>query len=123
MWAENPAAYWTVVGLRLVRMTVLVAFAEELFWRGFLWRMISDPYRNFHQVPFAQRDWKSFVAVTALFTLIHSEPDRAAAVIYACIMGWLYLRTRSVGACVVAHAVSNLVLGIYILITRQWGFW
>jgi hypothetical protein len=28
-----------------------------------------------------------------------------------------------VGACVIAHAVSNLVLGIYVMKTRQWGFW
>jgi hypothetical protein len=33
------------------------------------------------------------------------------------------VRTKSLGACVVAHAVTNLGLGIYIMVTRQWGFW
>jgi hypothetical protein len=26
-------------------------------------------------------------------------------------------------SCVLAHAVSNLLLGLWIMQTRQWGFW
>jgi membrane protease YdiL (CAAX protease family) len=32
-------------------------------------------------------------------------------------------RTRSLASCVVAHAVTNLLLGLWIMATRQWGFW
>jgi quinoprotein glucose dehydrogenase len=32
-------------------------------------------------------------------------------------------RTRSLGACSLAHAVANLLLGLYVLRTGQWGFW
>jgi hypothetical protein len=32
-------------------------------------------------------------------------------------------RTRSVWACVVAHAVSNAVLAGYVLTTGDWKFW
>ncbi|MFN0130337.1 MAG: type II CAAX prenyl endopeptidase Rce1 family protein [Verrucomicrobiales bacterium] len=55
--------------------------------------------------------------------LSHTKPDYAAAVIYGSIIGWLYLRTKSVGACVIAHGVSNLLMGIYIMVTKQWGLW
>jgi CAAX prenyl protease-like protein len=123
LWQDQPAVYWGAVVMRFLRMVVAVAFAEELFWRGFLWRMISDPYRDFSGVPFAQWNWKSLVAVVALFTLAHTGPDRAAAFLYALIISGVYLRTRSVGACVLAHAVSNLILGVYVMMTRQWGFW
>lgn len=123
IWADSPGIYWSVVGIRLLRMTVAVAFAEELFWRGFVWRLASDPYRDFHKVPFAQPNWKSLAAVTALFSFSHMVPDRLMAAIWCLIISWLYVRTRSVGACVIAHAVSNLVLGIYVMVTKQWGFW
>jgi uncharacterized protein len=123
LWQDQPAVYWGVVIMRFLRMVVAVAFAEELFWRGFLWRLVSDPYRDFSVVPFAQRNWKSLAAVVALFTLAHLGPDQAVALLYALIISGLYLRTRSVGACVLAHAVSNLALGIYVMVTRQWGFW
>ena len=123
LWQDQPAAYWSVILLRFLRMTVAVAFAEELFWRGFLWRMISDPYRDFSVVPFAQRSWKALAVVVALFVSEHGTPDRAAALVYGLIISALYLRTKSVGACVLAHAVSNLILGLYVMTTRQWGFW
>jgi hypothetical protein len=32
-------------------------------------------------------------------------------------------RTRSLGSCILAHAVTNALLGAFILATRQWGFW
>lgn len=123
IWADSPGMYWSVVAMRLIRMTVAVAFAEELFWRGFLWRTVSDPYRDFHQVPFGLWNWKSLAVVVALFTFAHGTPDRLAAVVWCLIVSWLYVRTKSVGACVIAHAVSNFILGIYVMITRQWGFW
>jgi uncharacterized protein len=123
IWESNPFIYWSAVAVRLLRMTVAVAFAEELFWRGFLWRIVSDPYRDFHKVPFAQPNWKSLAAVTVLFSISHMGSDRFMAAIWCLIISGLYVRTKSVGACVVAHAVSNLLLGIYVMVTKQWGFW
>ena len=32
-------------------------------------------------------------------------------------------RTHSLSACVLAHAVTNLLLGLWIMHTGQWGFW
>jgi CAAX prenyl protease-like protein len=123
LWQEQPALYWSVIFARFVRMTIAVALAEELFWRGFLWRTLSDPYRDFSEVPFAQWSWKSFAAVVVLIVFAHMGPDRAAALLWGVLISLLYLRTRSVGACVVAHASANLLLGIYVMKTQQWGFW
>jgi hypothetical protein len=33
------------------------------------------------------------------------------------------VRTKSLAACVVMHAVANLLLGVYVVSTKQWGFW
>jgi hypothetical protein len=31
--------------------------------------------------------------------------------------------TRSIAQCIVAHSVTNLALGIYVLATGKWYFW
>lgn len=123
MWADSPRAWWSVVSLRFLRMTVAVPFAEELFWRGFLWRTVSDPYRDFQNVPFGQWRWRALAATVVFFALAHFGADWLVAAVWCLIVSALYVRTKSVGACVIAHAVSNLLLGIYIMVTRQWGFW
>jgi CAAX prenyl protease-like protein len=123
IWEDSPGLYWSVIIVRFVRMTVAAALAEELFWRGFLWRTVSDPYRDFSRVPFGQRSWKALGAVLVLFILEHQAPDRFAALIYCLIVSGLYVRTKSVGACVIAHGMSNFLLGLYVMVTKQWGFW
>jgi membrane protease YdiL (CAAX protease family) len=32
-------------------------------------------------------------------------------------------RTKSLSACVLTHATTNLLLGVWIMKTGQWGFW
>ena len=36
---------------------------------------------------------------------------------------WVAIRTKSLFACVICHAVANLLLGIYVTLTQQWGYW
>jgi len=45
------------------------------------------------------------------------------AFIWASLIYWLAVRTRSLFACVMAHAVANAVLGSYVLQTGYYGFW
>jgi membrane protease YdiL (CAAX protease family) len=33
---------------------------------------------------------------------------------------WLMVRTRNIWDCVVAHALTNLILGIYVVTTGTW---
>ena len=51
IWDSNPAAWWSALALRFIRMTLVVPLVEETFWRGFLWRTVSDPDREFHTLP------------------------------------------------------------------------
>ena len=39
------------------------------------------------------------------------------------LVSWLMNKTGSLWDCVVAHAVTNLLLGIYVLIFAQWHLW
>lgn len=116
-----PLAHWFTIALRFLRLVVVVPLVEEIFWRGFLLRYLID--EKFSRVPFGTFSWISFGAVTLGFTFTHSAPDWIAAFITGAVYNWLAYRTKSLGSCVIAHATTNLLLGLWIMMTKQWGFW
>lgn len=120
-----PAGKAVSIAMRLVRMVVVVPLVEEVFWRGFLMRYIVAEIRQtgWRRIAFGTHDWASFAVTTLAVTFIHNRPDWPAAFVWGALTYWLAVRTKSLGACVVMHAVGNLILGIYVLQTRQWGFW
>lgn len=120
-FAGQPAVYWSTVLLRFLRLVVVVPLVEEIFWRGFLLRFFIN--ERFTTVPFGTFSWMSFGAVTIGFTLMHSSADWPAAVITGVLYNLVAYRTKSLSSCVLAHAITNLLLGIWIMQTRQWGFW
>ncbi len=118
---ESAALWWSSVTLRFLRLVVIVPLLEEIFWRGFLLRYLIK--EDFTKVPFGAFSWFSFGVVTVMFGLAHFGPDFIPALITGAIYNALAIRTRSLTCCVLAHALTNLGLGIYIMQTGQWGFW
>ena len=107
-------------GSRFFGLVVVVPIMEELFWRSFLWRYFSDPDR-WESLPPGQYVPSAFWFVVFGFALAH--PEWLAAIICAAAYGWLLLRTKSLSACIVAHGLTNLLLGIYVVSTKQWIYW
>ena len=120
-FSESPALYWLTVVARFARLVVIVPLLEEIFWRGFLLRYLIR--EDFSSVPPGTYEARSFFGVAVLFMLVHSMPDWPAAFLTGIIYNAVMIRTKSLTACVAAHAITNLGLGIYIMITKQWGFW
>ena len=112
--------YWTV-SLRFTRLVVVVPIMEEVFWRGFLLRYLVR--EDFVAVPLGTFTWLSFGATAVGFMLEHTFPDYPAALVTGVLYNLVAVKTRSLPACIVAHAVTNLLLGAYIMQTHQWGFW
>ena len=121
IFADQPAAYWATVLFRFLRLVVIVPLVEEIFWRGFLLRYFID--EKFDRVPFGTFSWMSFAVVSIGFMFVHSMADWPAALLTGALYNFVAYRTKSLGACVLAHAVTNLLLGLWIMSTRQWGFW
>lgn len=109
--------------LRFLRAAVVVALVEEIFWRGFLMRFCRDWDGDFWKQPFGHRDWRSYLVVTGLFILAHSPPDRVGALVYGSLTWLLCVWSRSLGACVLMHAVANLLMGLYIMAWGKYGLW
>ncbi len=120
-FGDSGLAYWTTVILRFVRLAVVVPLLEEIFWRGYLLRVfIAYPFSS---VPIGTFTWRSFGIVTAGFCLEHQPADWPAAIAAGMLYNLVAYRTRSLSACVIAHAVTNLLLSFFVMRTGQWGFW
>jgi CAAX prenyl protease-like protein len=120
-FSANPSLYWATVVLRFIRLVVVVPLMEEIFWRGFLLRFFVD--EDFERVPFGRFSWFPFLAVTLAFCFSHSKADWLAAFLTGAIYNGVAYRTKSLSSCILTHAVTNLLLGLWIMKTKQWGFW
>jgi uncharacterized protein len=105
---------------RTLSAALLVPILEELFWRGWLMRWLIKS--DFEQVPLGTYETQSFWIVAALFALEHGpfwEVGLLAGIIYN---AWM-VRTKSLGDLIFVHGVTNLVLSVYVIVTKQWQFW
>lgn len=122
--ASGSALWFSLtVGMRFLRMTLVVPLVEELFWRGFLMRFLLTEDGRFERVAFGTHRWKVFWLVTLGVMLIHNTEDYLGAFVWGSLVYFVAVRTKSLGACVFMHAVGNLALGLYVMKTQQWGYW
>jgi uncharacterized protein len=118
---DNSPIYWLSVVLRFLRLVIVVPFVEEIFWRAFLLRFLID--EDFERVSFGRFSALSFIVVTLIFALSHARPDWPAALCTGALYNLVACRARTLASCVLAHAFTNALLGLWIMHTRQWGFW
>jgi uncharacterized protein len=64
---------------------------------------------------------KAIVLSTFVFTLAHTQ--WLAAVVAGLAYAGIYRYTGKLWTAVIAHAVTNLALGIWVVQTGQWKFW
>jgi uncharacterized protein len=121
VFSNHARLYWFTVLVRFLRLVLVVPLIEEIFWRGFLLRYLIN--ERFDQLPFGTFSWLSFSVVTAAFCFSHSTPDWPAAAVTGALYNWVAYRTKSLSTCVMTHALTNLLLGLWIMSTKQWGFW
>ena len=54
---------------------------------------------------------------------IATHPEIFAAIVWFSMVTWVYYKTKNIWDCVAAHAVTNTLLAIYVLVTGQWHLW
>lgn len=108
---------WGFLAVRLFGLVVVVPVIEEFFLRGFLMRFVMD--RDWWKIPFGQAS-ASAVVVGTVFPMLMHPAELFAAAVWFSLVTWLMVRTRSIWDCVVAHAVTNLLLGIYVVAGGHW---
>lgn len=107
------------LAVRFAGAALLVPFAEELFWRSFLIRALQG--KHFLAVPLGRVHWPSFAITAVFFALEHHQV--AAGLMAGILYNVALYRTQSIAQCVLAHAVTNTALGLWVLSTGAWHFW
>jgi CAAX prenyl protease-like protein len=121
IFAGRPRLYWGEVVLRFLRLVIVVPLLEEIFWRGFLLRYLVG--ERFDAIPFGTYSPMVNVLVAVGFMLEHSPQDWPAALAAGFLYNLVAYRTKSLSSCALAHGLTNALLGGFIMMTRQWGFW
>ena len=115
--ADWPLLAGAFLAIRFAGLVAVVPLIEEFFLRGFLMRFVMAD--RWWEVPFGQVNTTAILAGT-LFPMIMHPGELLAAAVWFSMVTWLMARTRNIWDCVVAHAVTNLLLGIYAVSFNQW---
>ncbi len=110
---------WTLVTVRLAGAAIVVPLMEELFWRSFVMRWVH--HQTFLEVDPKQVGTKALALSSVAFALEHHLwfAGLLAGLAYA----WLYVRTGNLWVAIASHAITNALLGAWILYTGSWQFW
>lgn len=110
---------WPFVVLRIFGAAAVVPIMEELFWRSFVQRWVDQ--QDFLALAPAAVSWKALLLTSLVFGFEHGQ--WLAGVVAGVAYGWLYRRTGSLWPAILAHAVTNFMLGVWVVHSGQWQFW
>jgi membrane protease YdiL (CAAX protease family) len=133
-WA--PRDWW----LRMLAAVLVVPLFEEQLMRGFMLRFgtqwstakkrgAEDPFgeafdkESVHDLAPGKVSAFGAVLSIALFTAGHHFIEWPASIVYGGLMVWLYAWRKDLLSCVTAHAVTNLLLALWVRGTDAWGLW
>lgn len=110
---------WVKALARLAGLALVVPVMEELFWRSLVLRWIKQ--HDFLSVDPRHVGVPAFLIVTVLFALEHNQ--WFAGAIAGVVYNALYMTSRNLWVPILAHAVTNGALGVWVLATGNWQFW
>ena len=116
----SPLA-WLFIVTRLVGSALIVPPLEEVFYRSFVYRSLAGA--DFQSVPLNRFAWLSFLGTAAVFGFSHHE--WLAGILCAFAYQGLVIRKNRLGDAMTAHAITNLLLGLWIVWQGKeaWRFW
>ncbi len=81
-----------------ILLVVIAPITEELLFRGLILNTLLRRYSPLVAILFS----------SLLFALMHMNPwQLAVAMVIGVLLGWLYVRTRSLWPCILGHAIMN----------------
>jgi CAAX prenyl protease-like protein len=107
------------LAVHLLGMTFVVPPLEEVFYRSFLYRFIAKP--KFLEVPLNQFLLVPFLVTAIIFGFEHSQ--WLAGILCGLAYQGLVLRKNRLGDAITAHAITNFLLGVWVIWRGAWNFW
>lgn len=118
-FGEGAAPAWFFIIVRIAGSTLVVPALEEVFFRSFLYRYVMKV--DFLAVPLGVFAWTPFVVVSLLFGFEHRE--WLAGILCGFAYQGLVCWKKRIGDAMTAHAITNLLLGIWVVWRGAWQFW
>ena len=116
---NDGAIDWVMVAVRIAGAALVVPVMEELFWRSFLMRWLESP--RFLEMNPAHVKTNAFVATVILFGFEHNL--WLAGMVAGAAYSVLYMRSQTLWSPILAHGVTNGLLGVWIIYTGHWTYW
>jgi uncharacterized protein len=107
------------LGVRVIGSSLVVPMLEEVFYRSFLYRYIIQS--DFAKIPLGAFNLKAFLVAGVVFGISHYEwlPGILCAFAYQ----GLVCRKARLGDAITAHAITNLLLGFWVIARSAYYFW
>jgi len=118
-FGSGSALAWLFIVTRILGSTFVVPPLEEVFYRSFLYRYIAR--QDFLSVPLNRFLPWPFFATVAVFGFSHNE--WLAGILCGAAYQWLVIRKNRLGDAMTAHAITNFLLGAWIIWREAWHFW
>jgi len=118
-FGTGSALAWLFIAVRILGSTFIVPALEEVFYRSFLYRYIAK--HDFLPVPMNQFFPLPFLATAGVFGLAHNE--WIAGILCGAAYQWLVIRRGRLGEAMTAHAITNFLLGVWVVWRDAWHFW
>jgi CAAX prenyl protease-like protein len=118
-FGAGSALAWLFIAVRILGSTFIVPPLEEVFYRSFLYRYIAN--QEFLSVPLNRFLPVPFFATALVFGFSHNE--WLAGIICGAAFQWLVLRKNRLGDAMTAHAITNFLLGVWVVTRGAWQFW
>jgi uncharacterized protein len=115
---NSPLALFFIV-MRIAGSTLVVPPLEEAFYRSFVYRFLAT--KDFLSVPLGRFLPVPFLVTSVLFGLAHRE--WLAGVLCGFAYQGLVIWKNRLGDAVTAHAITNFLLGLWIVWRGAWIFW
>lgn len=119
LYGAGSGLAWFFVVVHFFGSTFVVPPLEEVFWRSFLYRYFVR--KNFESLPLSLFHATSFIVTSLLFGLEHYEWLQG----FLCGMAfqWLVINKKRLGDAIVAHAITNGLLALWVIGRGDWHFW
>lgn len=109
------AGVWLV--FRVIGTTITIPVIEELAFRGYLMRRFKSA--NFEELSFRDVGWLPLLGSSLAFGALHSQ--WLLGLLAGLVFGALVIIRGRLSDAILAHAVTNSALVIYVLASRNWA--
>ncbi len=115
--AVPASAAW--LAARLAGSALVIAMAEEYFWRGFAYRRLQQD--RFLEVDPGRLSLPALAMTALAFGFEHNR--WLAGILAGLVYQLLYIRTRRLWSAIIAHITTNAILGAYVIAGGHYRFW